>query len=79
MELITKKQKLKNAIADNDWKRALSISKGFTIEFNPEQQRVLQIAHETIDNESRVRFYTGMGVNVEENNKQAIALLKKYK
>ena len=79
MELITKKQQLKNAIADENWKKALSISKGFFIEFNPEQQRILQIAHESYDDNSRKNFYKLMGVDVEENQKQAIKILKKYK
>jgi len=76
--LVSKKQKLKNEIASGDWKKALSIANGFTIEFNKEQQRVLQIAHECWENKSRTNFYKGMGVDVEGNKKQAILLLKKY-
>lgn len=79
MELISKKQQLKNAIESKDWKKALSIAKGFRIEFNPEQQRVLQIAHETIDNQSRINFYSKMGVDIDNNTKEALQLLKKYK
>lgn len=79
MELITKKQKLKKAISDKDWKSALSIAKVFTIEFNTDEQRVLQIAHETIYNDSREKFYESMSVDIKENNKQALVILKKYK
>ena len=79
MEWVTKKQQLKNAIANSEWKKALGIAKGFIIEFNSEQQRILQIAHESYDDNSRKNFYKLMGVDVEENQKQAIAILKKYK
>jgi len=76
---LSKKQKLKNAITENDWKKALGIAKGFTIEFDKEQQRIIQIAHESYDNESRVNFYKGMGVDVDKNKRQALKLLKEYK
>ena len=79
MEWITKKQQLKNAISDENWKKALGIAKGFIIEFNTEQQRILQIAHESFDDNSRKNFYKLMGVDVEKNQEQAIAILKKYK
>ena len=79
MELITKKQKLKNAIAEMNWQKALNIAKGFFLEFTKDEQRILQIAHETFYNESRTNFYTGMGIDVDNNHKQAIKILKKYK
>ena len=79
MELITKKQQLKNAIKDKDWKKALSIAKIFRIEFKPEQQRIIQIANECYDNPSRTNSYKGMGVDVKENQDKAIKLLKQYK
>jgi len=76
---LSKKQKLKNEIAKGDWKKALGIAKSFTIEFNKDEQRILQISHECWDNQSRINFYSGMGVDVDKTKAQAIHLLENYK
>lgn len=77
--LVTKKQKLKDAIAQGDIKKALSIAKGFYLEFNEEEQRNLQIAHECFENPARKKFYAGIGTDVEKCEKQSIEILKRYK
>ena len=75
--MITKKEELLKAIAANDINAALRIAKDFRIDFNKDQQRILQIAHESNDI-AKARFYTGLGINIHENNSNAHQLLKKY-
>jgi hypothetical protein len=75
--MITKKEKLKSAIEKGDHKEALSIARGFRREFNPDQQRILQIAYESIT--GKENFYRSLGIDVEENMKLALELLKDYK
>ncbi len=47
-ELVTKRQEVLNAVEAGDYKKALSIAKGFTVDFDKEEQRVIQIAYETL-------------------------------
>lgn len=75
--MITKKEELLNAIANNDTITALRIAKDFRIDFNKDQQRVLQIAHECND-AFKANFYKGLGIDVKQNQADAQELLNQY-
>lgn len=47
-ELVTKRQDVINAVKAGDYKKALSIAKTFTIDFDKDEQRIIQIAYETL-------------------------------
>lgn len=64
--MISKKQQLLNAIASNNLPLALRIAKDFTIDFDADQRRTLQIAHESQD-PSKAKFYTSLGINVGQH------------
>lgn len=73
----SKKQELLDSIAKNELKTALSIAKNFVIEFSKEEQRVLQIAHES-QQESNANFYIAIGVDVSQIKIRAKNILENY-
>lgn len=77
-DMITKKQQLLNAIESDNFPLALRIAKDFIIDFSPEQQRILQIAHECQD-PSKARFYSALKIDVAQCKTTAAALLQQFK
>lgn len=75
--MISKKQKLLNAIASNNTPLALRIAKDFVIDFDPDQRRILQIAYESQD-PSKAKFYTSLGINVAQHQSAANKLLSLF-
>ncbi len=47
-EIVSKRQQVINAVEAKDYKKALKIAKSFTIDFDKEEQRIIQIAYETL-------------------------------
>lgn len=75
---ISKKDQLLMAIKDSNWKKALGIAKSFRRDFNDEEEKVIQIAHETFSSESRTNFYKGLGLDTKECLNKAIEALEKW-
>jgi len=76
--MITKKQQLLNAIEIGNTSLAFRIAKDFRIDFNDEQRRILQIAHESLD-PAKKKFYSALGIDVDQNQTAASALLQQFK
>lgn len=75
--MISKKHQLLNALIANNLPLAFRIAKDFKIDFTPDQQRTLQIAHESQDTR-KAKFYTELGINVFEAQEHAKQLLQQF-
>jgi hypothetical protein len=73
----SKKQQLLEYINAGYTDSALAIAKNFVIEFSKDDQRTLQIAHES-QSKQRAVFYKSIGVDVEFIKREAITILENY-
>jgi hypothetical protein len=73
---MTKKDQLVEAVKSDDFKKALGIAKTFTRNFDKDEQRIIQIAHETISGKGS--FYAMLKIDTEQMVEDAIELLKKF-
>jgi len=72
----SKKEILLNFIKVKDYKKALKIAKSFFVEFNKEQQRIIQIAYECLS--GKERNYLQLNIDTEYIKLSAINLMDAY-
>ena len=72
--MITKKQQLIDFYNVGDFYNALRIAKDFRVDFDKNQQRMIQIAYESYD-ASKQKFYSQIGINVDEMKQNAQQLI----
>ena len=75
-KLITKRQQVINSVESEDYKKALKIAKTFTIDFNSEEQRVIQIAYETLC--GRDSMFKMLKIDTEQMVEDSKKLLKDF-
>lgn len=71
-----KKNQLINSFSKGDIKKALKIAKGFSREFNKDQQRSIQIAYECLT--GKESYYQQLGINTNQEKEKAKTLLSVY-
>lgn len=72
----TKKQKALKAYKEGNIKKALMYIKNFYMDFNKEEQRVIQIAYESMT--GKESFYSELKINTLEIRNKADEILKRY-
>lgn len=75
-EIVSKKDQLISLVEKEDFKKALGIAKTFVRDFDKEEQRTIQIAHETITGKGAI--YAMMHIDTEQMIVDAKELLKKF-
>ena len=73
--MIKKSDIVKEAVQDQDWKKALQIAKDFRIGVTQEQRNKMARAYECIVHPD---FYQQIGVNIPEAIEQGKAVVKEY-
>lgn len=74
----SKKSLLEKAILNKEFDIALSLANAFRREFTKPQQRIIQIAYESMSSDSRKNFYKSLDVDIDKNYTEAIEILKTY-
>lgn len=69
----TKRQQVIELVSKCDFNKAFRIAKNFTIELTKDQQRTVQIAHESLSGKNS--FYTQLGINTDNEIKKAKDIL----
>lgn len=75
-EIVSKKDQVIEAVKAEDYKKALGIAKTFVRDFNDEEQRIIQIAHETIRGNGS--FYEMMKIDTNKMVEDSKLILKKF-
>ena len=69
-----KSDMVRELVAEGNYKKALSIAKGFKLGFTKEEQSTMIRAHECI---AHPGFYCQLGINEEEAIEKGIELIKR--
>jgi hypothetical protein len=75
-EIVSKKDQVIALVKAEDYKKALGIAKTFVRDFDKEEQRTIQIAHETLTGKGGI--YTMMKIDTDKMVEDAKILLKKF-
>ena len=76
--MITKKEKAISLFKKKEYKKAFKIFKGFKLEFNKEENRILDLTYEILA--GRDSFYRSIGINCDETVDLGFSLIRnKYK
>jgi hypothetical protein len=74
--LESKKDQVIEAVKSKDYKKALSIAKTFVRDFDKEEQRIIQIAYETMTGKGGI--YAMMKIDTSKMIEEAEELLNKF-